>query len=226
MFHQLLESGASAPPRSGWAVVSSAAHATLIAAAIALTMREPLPEIERRVETVLLAAPRPVRPAAERSTAPARPVSNPILHRELHLPFPTVPPVGIPEPSARLSDPTTDIIGRGLTGPIGPVHLISDSIHTGATVDRAVIPRRDNAQPDYPGALRAAQVEGSVIVQFVVDTTGRVEPGSVQILRTTHAQFGDAVRRWLTRTRYSPAEASGVRVRQLVQQEVGFTLQR
>jgi protein TonB len=102
--------------------------------------------------------------------------------------------------------------------------VTGDNIHTRQTVERAVVARRDNPQPEFPGALRAAGVEGSVLVQFVVDTTGRVESHSISILKATHPQFGDAVRRWLGRTRYSAAEFEGKRVRQLVQQEVGFTL--
>jgi hypothetical protein len=38
--------------------------------------------------------------------------------------------------------------------------------------------------------------------------------------------FGDAVRKWLLRTRYVPAATNGRRVRQLVQQQVAFTLRR
>jgi len=52
----------------------------------------------------------------------------------------------------------------------------------------------------------------------------RVEPASVEILRALHDLFAEAVRRWLTRTRYSPAQASGVEVRQLVEQRVEFDL--
>jgi hypothetical protein len=61
-------------------------------------------------------------------------------------------------------------------------------------------------------------------VRFVVDSTGSVEPGSVAIITSTHSLFGEAVRRWLLRTRYVPADVAGHAVRQLVEQRVYFTL--
>jgi hypothetical protein len=69
-------------------------------------------------------------------------------------------------------------------------------------------------------------VEGDVVARFVVDTLGRVEPGSIAILAATHALFAAEVRAWLSRTRYRPAEYEGRVVRQLVEQRIGFALRR
>ena len=44
----------------------------------------------------------------------------------------------------------------------------------------------------YPQSLRQFGVEGSAIVQFVVDTNGRVEPKSVTLISSTHPLFGSA----------------------------------
>ncbi|HJU64130.1 MAG TPA: TonB family protein, partial [Gemmatimonadaceae bacterium] len=76
----------------------------------------------------------------------------------------------------------------------------------------------------YPRALRNAGVEAEVVITFVVDATGGVERGSVTVVSATHELFADAVRRWLPHTRYAPAEINGKKVRQLVQQQLGFTL--
>jgi TonB family protein len=93
-------------------------------------------------------------------------------------------------------------------------------------VERTVRPGAGNPSPTYPSTLRSAGVEGDVLVRFVVDTLGRVEPGSVEIREFTHALFADAVREWLRRTHYDPASIGGRPVRQLVEQRVGFTLRR
>jgi TonB family protein len=82
-----------------------------------------------------------------------------------------------------------------------------------------------NGQPEYPAMLRQVAAEGDVHVRFVVDTAGRVEPTSIEILRASHPLFGAAVQRWLSRNRYVPAEVSGSRVRQLVEQRIAFTLE-
>jgi len=79
--------------------------------------------------------------------------------------------------------------------------------------------------PRYPDMLRQAGVEGDVRAQFVVDTLGRVEPGSLRLLEATHDQFAAAVRTALSaRARFKPAEAGGHKVRQLVEQTFTFRL--
>ncbi len=78
--------------------------------------------------------------------------------------------------------------------------------------------------PSYPKELRERNVEGQVIAQFVVDTTGRVASGSVRVLRSTDAAFSDAVRLAVYGMRFVPATVAGVPVRQLVQQPFDFRL--
>jgi hypothetical protein len=56
--------------------------------------------------------------------------------------------------------------------------------------------------------------------------SGKVQPATITVIQATHALFGDAVRHWLLKTRYVPAEFSGRSVSQLVEQRVAFTLRR
>ncbi len=102
----------------------------------------------------------------------------------------------------------------------------SGGIHTPETVERIASALPGNGQPRYPATLQRINLEGEVLVRFVVDTTGRVEVGSITIVQATHPLFADAVRDWLPQTRYAPAEIGRKRVRQLVQQTVGFALKR
>ena len=80
------------------------------------------------------------------------------------------------------------------------------------------------SQPRYPDILRQAGVEGEVLAQFVVDTSGRAEMGSYKVLKTTHELFGSAVKNALPGMRFIPAEVGGRRVRQLVQQPFTFAI--
>jgi TonB family protein len=91
-------------------------------------------------------------------------------------------------------------------------------------VDRAVQMTRA-ATPRYPDALRSVSVQGEVQVRYIVDARGRVEPGSIQVISTTHKLFADAVRAALLESRFRPAEAGGHPVRQLVEQPFIFKLQ-
>ncbi len=80
------------------------------------------------------------------------------------------------------------------------------------------------AAPVYPPMLRAARVEGRVLIQAVVDTLGRVEPGSLEILQTGHSQFNDAARRSVVSCRFRPAMAGGRPVRARVHVPISFRL--
>lgn len=78
--------------------------------------------------------------------------------------------------------------------------------------------------PVFPPALRDAGISGRVVMQFVVDTTGRVEPRSVRILTSSRYGFEQAARDAIGRARFEPARVRGHAVRQLVQQAVVFSV--
>ncbi len=110
---------------------------------------------------------------------------------------------------------------KGSEGGTGPV--ISDQPYFEFQVEKPVVQAPGTAPPRYPETLRSARVEGTALVQFVVDTAGRVEPGSVKVLKSDHALFSAAVRTALDSMRFVPAETSGRKVRQLVQQLFRFS---
>ena len=85
-------------------------------------------------------------------------------------------------------------------------------------------PQRLSATPPvYPPIAQAAHVQGQVIVEALIDQTGRV--GDVRVLRSVpllDAAAVDAVRTW----RYAPTLLNGVPVPVLLTVTVSFTLQR
>lgn len=230
MMTVLLESaGARGPRRTPWAAASLTAHAALMASAIVLTTQASgrAVETEGPVEPpIFVPMPEPVaeRSASSQPSLPRIPAAAPNV--PISMPsIPTFDP-SVPFSPAPLSE--QEIFGR--TPPIGAPPSsggpVGDGIHTPAMVERVASPLAGNGQPSYPRALQRLGLEGEVVVRFVVDSAGRVEPGSIMIVQTTHPSFGDAVREWLPRTRYAPAEIGSRRVRQLVQQTVGFALRR
>jgi TonB family protein len=74
----------------------------------------------------------------------------------------------------------------------------------------------------FPPSLFAARVTGLVVAEFVVDSAGRVEDGTVGIISSTAPLFTDAVRLALPTVSYVPAIKGGHPVRQLVQQRFQF----
>lgn len=93
-------------------------------------------------------------------------------------------------------------------------------------VEKPVQALPGGSSPRYPDILRQAGVEGEVLAQFVVDTTGRAEMNSYKVLKTTHELFGNAVRQALPGMRFIPAEVGGRKVRQLVQQPFSFAISK
>lgn len=80
--------------------------------------------------------------------------------------------------------------------------------------------------PRYPEILRQALLQGRVLVEVVIDTTGRVEPASPRITASPHALFGDEARAVVLGSRYRPGRVSGRAVRVRIVVPVTFELRR
>jgi TonB family protein len=93
-------------------------------------------------------------------------------------------------------------------------------------VERQATRLRSSPAARYPDMLRSAKVEGEVLAQFVVDTTGVVDSTSIKILRSSHELFSQSVRQAVLSGRYSPAMLNGRKVRQLIQEPFNFTITR
>jgi TonB family protein len=80
----------------------------------------------------------------------------------------------------------------------------------------------DAPQPRYPDMLRAQRIEGEVVVQFVVDETGRVDVSSMKTLRSPHDAFTNAVRNVLPKFRFEPARSAASKP---IAERVQYTIQ-
>jgi len=80
--------------------------------------------------------------------------------------------------------------------------------------------------PRYPDILRQAGVEGRVMLELVLDTLGHVEPGSVQVVSSTHRLFDAAATQAALGSTYSPGRVAGRAVRVRIQVPVVFALRR
>ena len=80
--------------------------------------------------------------------------------------------------------------------------------------------------PHYPDLLRQAGVEGRVLVEFVVDTAGHVEPGSIRIVSSTNQLFEQPTRDAILASTFQPGLVRGRAVRALLTQPVNFQVAR
>ncbi len=104
--------------------------------------------------------------------------------------------------------------------------ILGDSILTEIEVDSAVKRYEWSAAPDYPIALLQRNIEGAAFVIYVVDTLGVADTTSFKVVRATHDEFVEAVRTAMPKMRFRPAVLGGSKVRQLVQQNFAFKIQR
>lgn len=106
-----------------------------------------------------------------------------------------------------------------------PPIALGDSIMTEFMVDSAVVRYENGAAPAYPESMLKRRIEGSVIVQYVVDTLGHADTATFRVISATHSDFAIAVKNTLPRMRFRPAIMSNRLVPQLVQQPFAFKIQ-
>jgi TonB family protein len=72
--------------------------------------------------------------------------------------------------------------------------------------------------------MQQAGIEGSVVLQGVVDTTGRIERNSVVVISSTNRAFEGPAKQLLQRSLFRPGRVRGYAVRVLIQLPIQFTL--
>lgn len=101
--------------------------------------------------------------------------------------------------------------------------LGSARVYTSDQVDRPAAPNPATPlRPLYPDSLYASGTPGTVLVEFVVDAEGVVQPETFSLVTATHPAFGEAVRRAILSQRFVPAMRAGERVAQVVQMPFSF----
>lgn len=236
MLGVLLESRARRQRRSGGMTLSVIIHLAIITATVAgTTVATPAPKPEKpSFVPVTMPPPQPepkrvtvVRRAMQGAAIPN--VPNIVIK---HIDPPTTIPVGIPEVSMIGAISADSIViggGKGSkTGPIGG-DLISGGSSSSSTEWRgadAYMNLLKSATPRYPEMLRQSGVDGRVLIRFTVDTLGRIDPSTVQVLSETHSLFSRAVRESLSGFRFRPAESNGRKVTALAEMPFEFSIRR
>jgi protein TonB len=230
VFSRLPESNAPRQRRTGGLVLSTAAHVVLIALAVRATMLRATPAPIATQTPIFVAPVSP--PDAPPTNSTRRRGTTSDLPMSPRVPAPPTIPIfdspTIPEPGTSL-----DVMRRGAfdttsvvsgTDPRGGTPNVTEGAPMDERFVDKVVVALPGTEPRYPSMLQSAGVEGDVHAQFVVDTLGRVERGSVRILDASHDLFAAAVRDALGRARFKPAEAGGRKVRQLAEQTFTFRL--
>ncbi len=233
MMGTLLESRAVKQRRKGGAALSVAMHAAIISAAVAATTQDEVAAAKPpHVDLVYVDKPhlksQVVPPKA--STRFLGEIPNHI--NIIHVDPPRIIPTEIPaiDLTATVGSNDMIVVGSGERG--RPTSLTSAIAGTGGAPDEgndwkgADVFTHVLAQgkPHYPESLRSAGVDGRVVIQFIVDTAGRVDMSSVRVLSSTHDLFSRAVHDALGQFRFRPAELHGKKTAALAEMPFEFQL--
>lgn len=210
---------------------SLALHGAFIWVAVVATIRaaEIVEELAADTTMVFLTQepePEPEEPLPEQQVLTIQPPKGfQVLQAPIEVPD-EIPPIDL---SDRFDPRDFSGIGveggvfTGVVGGTGPVDLSQ-------TFSEAVVDERperlSGPVPRYPEMLRQAGIEGVVLLEFVIDTSGRVEEESINVLQSTNRAFEGPARDVVRRSLYRPGRVRGQAVRVLVQQQIGFTIQR
>ena len=113
-----------------------------------------------------------------------------------------------------------------ITGvPLGaPVPVNENQTFFEFQVEKQAQPMPGNIAPRYPDVLRQANVEGSVLAQFILNADGTPDMDSFKVVKSDDELFTDAVRGALPNMKFYPASVGGKAVRQLIQMPFQFNL--
>jgi periplasmic protein TonB len=237
MFNNLLESKPKKEKRGGGTITSVVVHSILVGLAVYATanaaIRNEKPKQEKIdfVETPKDEPPPPKEeppppPPPDVVVAPPPPKGFQVLTAPVEIPD-VIPDIDL---SKKVTD-EADFSGKGVAGGVakgkeGGAVVQSDQPYFEFQVEKPVVPAPGSISPRYPDMLRQAGVEGEVLAQFVVDTTGKAEAGSLKILKSSHDMFVQSVKNALPQMKFIPAEVGGKKVKQLVQQPFTFSISK
>ena len=205
----------SAEGGPGAGLIALLGHGALVAGALFGTLRPADPP--QAITAIPLAWPQPPEanaPIGVPGPAPVVPVEP--------LPVPVEVPPGLPpidasrpfDPAQWVSDSMVPVAGDPLAG--------GSSAWASALVEEPPV-LLAGRPPSYPETLRVAGIAGRVVVQAVIDTLGRAEPG-VAVIESSHAGFDAAALDYLRRAVFRPGRVHGRPVRVLIRLPVDFRL--
>jgi len=238
MFNNLLESKPKKEKRGGGTVASIVMHSILVGLAVYATANAAIQNEKPKQEKIdFVETPKdeppppkdepPPPPPPDVVAAPPPPKGFQVLTAPVEIPD-VIPDIDL---NKKVID-ESDFSGKGVAGGVakgvegGKAVVQTDQPYFEFQVEKPVVPAPGSTSPRYPDMLRQAGVEGEVLAQFVVDTTGKAEAGSLKILKSSHDLFIQSVKNALPQMKFIPAEVGGRKVKQLVQQPFTFSISK
>jgi protein TonB len=235
MFNTLIESKPKKQRSAGGTAFSIVFHAVIAALLVYATQQAGQAMTKEKTEEVkFVEVPKDEPPPPEKAPPPPDIVAAPpppkgfqVLQAPIDIPD-KIPDVDLTKAVTNEDDFTGKGVaggtGKGVEGGTGPVN--PDQAYFEIQVEKPALALPGNPGPRYPDVLRESNVEGEVLAQFVVDTSGRADMKTFKILKSSHDLFTASVRTVLPSMKFYPAEVGGRKVKQLVQLPFAFKLNK
>lgn len=204
-------------------LVSLIVHSAVISGAIFATISARPGAVAATLDTALVY----VQPLQPQPATPPPPELQVPLRGFQTVAVPDIVPTAIPPVNLQEHFDPKDFSGVGVEGGTATGVTPSNGNQVFSTFEVDQPPQRLSAPPldrDYPALLRQAGITGRVVLQAVIDTTGKAEPASIEVMQSTYPGFNDAAKRWLSEALFRPARKGGQAVRVQVRQVIDFTL--
>lgn len=222
MFETLIESKRKRDRKRllGVGFLSLTVHTAVIAGAVFATLHAGQSDTRVRVDTALVFIDQPEKPKPPEQ----QPVPLDVPLRGFQtVVAPTEIPINIPPVNLQEKFDPKDYSGSGFEGGVANGLVPSGDVYMVSLVEEkpSVL---SSPPPQYPELLRQAGIQGRVMLQAIVDTTGRVEPKSVKIMQSSHPEFDQPSRTWILHALFRPARVHGRAVRVLVEVPVVYSI--
>jgi protein TonB len=206
-------------------LISLLVHTAVIGGAIFATFSARQSASAAKIDTAVVY----LQPQEPQHETPAPPELQIPLKGFQTVAVPATIPTAIPPVDLQEHFDPKDFSGVGVEGgtATGVTPPSGDQVYSTLEVDQP--PALLSAPPldrDYPSLLRQAGITGRVIIEAVIDTTGKAELTSIEVVQTPHPGFNEAAKRWMIRALFRPARKGGKAVRVLVRQAIDYSLAR
>jgi TonB family protein len=221
VFNTLLASNTGTGPWVRPAVAAGVLHFLVILGAVRGTATQPLftPAPRDTIRLELTPSRPEARPDQPAPTGPVPAIPS------LPLQLPAIPPLRL-EPSAPLSSPV-DL--AALTRAMGTETSVEPSAGNGSEKSAFAVDEVDQPpelmrdfHPQYPELLRQSGVGGTVQLEYLIDSTGRVAAASTRVLASTHPAFSTSAIAAVRDARFKPGRRGGHPVAVLARQTIRF----
>jgi periplasmic protein TonB len=130
----------------------------------------------------------------------------------------TIPPINLEEHFN-----PKDYSGTGVEGGVADGIVPTGDVYAESVVEEKP-DRLAGPQPTYPEMLRQAGIQGRVVVQVVIDTTGKAEPSTLRIIQSPNPGFNEVVKNSVLHTLFRPGRVHGRAVKVLVELPFDFKI--